>query len=138
MKLELEGHEILEGFMGAGRPSLGLVMVKVGLPEGLLRRLEEEGVNRSEWVREACEMRLSGEKSVVEACAVRPVVPRRSGKRDWTGDFPAVEAAIVEHRYSARELARRFGWSEMKVDKVLAAMASAGRIRFERGVVVLA
>lgn len=135
--------------MGVGRPSMGLVTVKVGLPEELLRRLDADGLNRSEWVRESCEMRLAGltpvrdvrddpvEKPVaVELLPVRPFVPKRTGKRDWSGDFPAVEAAIAEHRYSTRDLAKRLGWPEMKLDRVLEAMSLAGKIRFERGAVV--
>lgn len=45
---------------------------------------------------------------------------------------------LPEHRYSARELARRLGWAEMRLDKVLAAMEAAGLVRFERGLVVAA
>lgn len=134
--------------MAAGRPSLGLVTVKVGLPQEMLDRLDAEGLGRSEWVREACEMRLSGltpvrdvrDDPVVEV-PVREALPKRvhrPGKRDWTGDFPAVEAAIREHRYSTRDLATRLGWPAMRLDRVLEAMEAAGKVRYERGMVVAA
>lgn len=138
--------------MGVGRPSLGLVTVKVGLPSELLSQLDADGVNRSEWVREACEMRAAGllpvrdvsEEPVAESAPARSVrehrgvVTQPARKRDWLSEGPAVLEAMGSSRYSTRDLARRLGWGEMKLARVLEAMEGAGQIRFERGVVVKA
>lgn len=136
--------------MGVGRPSLGLVTVKVGLPEEMLARLDAEGLNRSEWVREACEMRLAGLTPVVDISSEGPerperknpepkrVVTREPRRRDWGSRGPEVLAVISEHRYSVPALAKRLGWTELMLERVLKAMEADGSVRFDRGAVVAA
>lgn len=144
----------MEAEVGVGRPSLGLVTVKVGLPEEMLTRLDADGLNRSEWVREACEMRLAGLLPVRDVRAdpspdeaARPerknpepkrVVTREPRRRDWGSRAPEVLAVIDEHRYSVPALAKRLGWTELMLEQVLKSMEADGLIRFDRGEVVAA
>lgn len=140
------------------RERIGDTVLKVRVPDDLVARLDAVCGSRSDAVRTAIEEWLDRQDGgvVVEMPrkpleAPRPerkksdvVVParkpeiRQPRKRDFSGDFPAVMEVLPEHRYSARELARRLGWAEMRLDKVLAAMEAAGLVRFERGLVVAA
>lgn len=113
-------------------------VLKVRVPADLLDRIDALGVNRSEWVREACEVRLAGSVDAKPAPIValpvkKPVVTRVT--RDFSADFPAVLAVLAEHRYSIRDLAKRLGWPEMKVERVVVEMGKAHLVMFDAGAV---
>lgn len=126
-----------------------LRIVPVKMPDDLIARIGAVSGNRSEWVREACELRLSGERPAPlereperlerekPAVAERPKVVKPAS-RDWLSRGAEVLAVLPEHRFSVPALAKRLGWSEMLLLRVLAALEADGQIRIEAGKVVAA
>lgn len=138
------------------------MLISVRLDDEVVASLDALGGKRSDLIREAIGLLLDRDGQVGGVRTVSDVVKTSSGperperkksdvvvparkpeirqprKRDFSGDFPAVLGVLSEHRYSSRDLAKRLGWAEMRLDKVLAAMGAAGLVRFERGLVVAA
>lgn len=131
------------------RGKVGDAVLKVRVPAELMGRLAAAGGNRSEHVRAAIEAWLSGlrpaplEREPERLEREKPAVAERPkvvmpASRDWLSRGPEVLAVLPEHRFSVPALAKRLGWSEMLLLRVLAALEADGQIRIEAGKVVAA
>lgn len=105
-------------------------------PAGTFQRIDAVSENRSEFVRAAVEVALSGSKNLdggapLEDRVERLVTVQRGGTAD---DDRTVLLALVKRKpLSERSAMSELGWMELRVSKVAAKLATAGLIRYRDG-----
>lgn len=111
-------------------------VVTLKLPADIVARLDAAGGNRSENIRAAISSWLDKPAPKIDKKPERLSPTHRPAV--GSEEIQAITTALMEHRYSTRQLAQHLGWNEMRVNKIIERMERAKMVRFERGTVILA